>query len=57
MWDILNVTRAKGTAGNTFYGIAIGAIVGAGAYAVVMISFAAFNLAVTLGLCLNGFIP
>jgi len=57
MWVILNVAIAKGTAGNGFYGIAIGAIVGAGAYAVGPISFAAFNPAVTLALCLNGFLP
>lgn len=57
MWVILNVAIAKGTSGNAFYGIAIGAIVGAGAYAVGTISFAAFNPAVTLGLCVNGFLP
>jgi len=57
MWVILNVAVAKGTAGNPFYGTAIGAIVGAGAYAVGPVSFAAFNPAVTLALCLNGFLP
>lgn len=57
MWVILNVAIAKGTAGNQFYGISIGAIVTAGAYAVGPISFAAFNPAVTLALCINGFIP
>lgn len=57
MWVILNVAIAKGTVGNGFYGIAIGAIVTAGAYAVGPISFAAFNPAVTLALCINGFIP
>lgn len=57
MWVILNVAIAKGTAGNEFYGIAIGAIVAAGAYAVGPISFAAFNPAVTLALCINGFLP
>jgi len=57
MWVILNVAVAKGTAGNPFYGIAIGAIVGAGAYAVGPVSFAAFNPAVTLALCVNGFLP
>jgi len=57
MWVILNVAIATGTKGNGFYGIAIGAIVGAGAYAVGPISFAAFNPAVTLALCINGFIP
>ena len=57
MWVILNVAIAKGTADNGFYGIAIGAIVGAGAYAVGPISLAAFNPAVTLALCINGFLP
>lgn len=57
MWVILNVAIAKGTKGNPFYGIAIGAIVTGGAYAVGPISFAAFNPAVTLALCINGFIP
>lgn len=57
MWVILNVAIAKGTAGNQFYGLAIGFIVAAGAYAVGPISLAAFNPAVTLALCINGFIP
>ncbi|MEM8868662.1 MAG: aquaporin [Verrucomicrobiota bacterium] len=57
MWVILNVAIAQGTKGNQFYGLAIGTIVGAGAYAVGPISFAAFNPAVTLALSLNGFIP
>jgi aquaporin Z len=57
MWVILNVAIAKGTVGNGFYGLAIGAIVAAGAFAVGPISFAAFNPAVTIALCINGFIP
>ena len=57
MWVILNVAIAKGSAGNGFYGIAIGAIVAAGAYAVGPLSLAAFNPAVTLSLCINGFLP
>ncbi len=57
MWVILNVAIAHKNIGNGFYGIAIGAIVGAGAYAVGPISFAAFNPAITLFLCLAGFIP
>ncbi len=56
MWVILNVAIAQGTVGNGFYGIAIGAIVGAGAYAVGPVSFAAFNPAITLALCINGFL-
>lgn len=57
MWVILNVAIAHKNIGNGFYGIAIGAIVGAGAYAVGPISFAAFNPAITLFLCIAGFIP
>lgn len=57
MWVILNVAIARETAGNQFYGLAIGFIVAAGAYAVGPISFAAFNPAVTLALCINGFLP
>lgn len=57
MWVILNVAIAEGTKANGFYGISIGAIVGAGAFAVGPISFAAFNPAVTLALCINGFLP
>lgn len=57
MWVILNVAIAKNTVDNQFYGLAIGAIVAAGAYAVGPVSFAAFNPAVTLALCINDFIP
>jgi len=57
MWVILNVAIARKTAGNQFYGLAIGFIVTAGAYAVGPISFAAFNPAVTLALCINGLLP
>lgn len=57
MWVILNVAISKKTIGNQFYGIAIGGIVAAGAYAVGSISFAAFNPAVTLSLTINGFLP
>jgi len=46
---ILNVATAKGTEGNSFYGLAIGFTVLAGAYAVGGISGGSFNPAVTLG--------
>lgn len=46
---VLNVATAKQTAGNSFYGWAIGFTVLAGAYAVGSISGAAFNPAVALG--------
>lgn len=57
MWVILHVAISKKTIGNQFYGLAIGGIVTAGAYAVGSISFAAFNPAITLALAINGFLP
>jgi aquaporin Z len=47
---VLNVATAKGTAGNSYFGWAIGFTVLAGAYAVGAISSAAFNPAVALGI-------
>ena len=47
---VLNVATAKGTANNSFYGLAIGLTVTAMAYAVGGISGGAFNPAVALGL-------
>src|SRR5437763_10880389 len=47
---VLNVATAKATAGNSFYGLAIGFTVLAGAYAVGPISSAAFNPAVAVGI-------
>ena len=46
---ILNVATAKGTSGNSFYGLAIGGTVLAGAFAVGGVSGAAFNPAVAIG--------
>lgn len=46
---VLNVTTTKATAGNSYFGWAIGFTVLAGAYAVGTISSAAFNPAVALG--------
>jgi aquaporin Z len=46
---IFNVAATKETAGNSFYGLAIGAVVAAGAFAVGPISGAAFNPAVGFG--------
>ena len=51
---VLNVTTAKGTEGNSYYGFAIGFTVLAGAYAVGSISGAAFNPAVALGITVMG---
>ena len=51
---ILNVATAKGTEGNSFYGLAIGFTVLAGAYAVGGISGGAFNPAVAVGISIMG---
>lgn len=47
---VLNVATTKGTAGNSYYGWAIGFTVLAGAYSVGAISGGAFNPAVALGI-------
>ena len=47
---VLNVATAKGTSGNSFYGLAIGFTVLAGAFAVGSISGGAFNPAVAIAL-------
>jgi len=46
---VLNAATAKGTAGNSFYGLAIGMTVMAGAFAVGAIGGGAFNPAVAVG--------
>jgi aquaporin Z len=51
---VLNVATARGTEGNSFYGLAIGFTVGAGAFAVGGISGGAFNPAVALGASVMG---
>lgn len=51
---VLNVATAKANAGNSFYGVAIGFIVLAGAYSVGSISGGAFNPAVAIGLAVMG---
>lgn len=51
---VLNVATAKGTEGNSNYGLAIGFTVLVGAYAVGGISGGAFNPAVALGITLMG---
>ena len=47
---VLKVATAKGTSGNSFYGLAIGMTVMAGAFAVGGISGGAFNPAVAIGI-------
>ena len=51
---VLNVATAKGTSGNSFYGLAIGFTVLTGAYAVGSISGGAFNPAVAVGITVMG---
>jgi aquaporin Z len=52
VWVILQVALAAGTKGNSFFGVAIAFVVVAGAFTVGPLTHAAFNPAVTLGLCL-----
>jgi aquaporin Z len=51
---VLNVATAKGTSGNSFYGLAIGFTVLVGAFSVGAISGGAFNPAVAVGLTILG---
>jgi aquaporin Z len=51
---VLNVATAKGTSGNSFYGLAIGFTVMAGAFAVGGVSGGVFNPAVAVGITLMG---
>lgn len=53
-WVVLNTATAKGTSGNSFYGLAIGFTVLTGAIAVGGISGGAFNPAVGLGVFVMG---
>jgi aquaporin Z len=57
VWVVLNVATAKANVGNSFYGLAIGLTVTAGAYAVGPVSGAAFNPAVVVGAAFLGLIP
>ena len=54
VYVVLNVATAKGTANNSFYGLAIGSSVMAGAFAVGSVSGGAFNPAVALGITVMG---
>jgi len=53
-WVVLNVATARGTEGNSFYGLAIGFTVAAGAFSVGTVSGAAFNPAVAIGAMVIG---
>ncbi len=54
VYVVLNTATAKGTAGNSFYGLAIGMTVMTGAFAVGKISGGAFNPAVAVGISVMG---
>lgn len=54
VWVVLNVATSRDTAGNSFYGLAIGFTVAAGAYAGGFYSAGAFNPAVSVGLGVLG---
>jgi aquaporin Z len=53
---MLNATTAKDTAGNSFYGLAIGLTVMAGAFAVGNVSGGVFNPAVAVGISTMGLV-
>ena len=55
-WVVLNAATSKDTAGNSFYGLAIGSTVLVGAFSVGGISGGAFNPAVAIGAGLMGLI-
>ena len=54
VYVVLNVATAKGTSGNSFYGLAIGFTVLVGAFSVGNISGGAFNPAVATGISILG---
>jgi aquaporin Z len=54
VYVVLNSATAKGTAGNSFYGLAIGFTVMTGAFAVGPVSGGAFNPAVGVGVTVMG---
>jgi aquaporin Z len=56
VYVVLNVATARANIGNSFYGLAIGFTVMAGAFAVGGISGAAFNPAVAIGVSLMGLV-
>jgi aquaporin Z len=54
VYVVLNVATSKGTANNSFYGLAIGSTVMVGAFSVGSISGGAFNPAVAVGVTIMG---
>jgi aquaporin Z len=57
VYVVLNSATAKGTSGNSFYGLAIGFTVLVGAFSVGNISGGAFNPAVAVGISFMGLSP
>jgi len=57
VYVVLNTATAKGTSGNSFYGLAIGFTVLVGAFSVGNISGGAFNPAVAVGISFMGMSP
>lgn len=57
VWVVLNTATAKPTAGNSYFGLAIGMTVMTGAFAMGGISGGAFNPAVAIGLSVMGISP
>jgi aquaporin Z len=57
VYVVLNTATAKATSGNSFFGLAIGFTVLAGAFSVGRVSGGAFNPAVAVGLATMGLIP
>jgi aquaporin Z len=53
-YTVLNVATARGTEGNSFYGLAIGGMVLVGAFAVGGVSGGAFNPAIAFGASITG---
>jgi aquaporin Z len=53
---VINTATAKGTAGNSFYGLAIGFTVLAGAFAMGSVTVGAFNPAVAVGVSAMGMV-
>ena len=57
VYVVLNVATADATGGNSYFGLAIGFTVLAGAFAVGQVSGAAFNPAVAIGASIRGLLP
>ncbi len=56
VYVVLNVATAKATAGNSYYGLAIGMTVMTGAFSIGMVSGGAMNPAVAIGLSTMGLV-